>query len=89
MAKTIAEVVTGEMSSGTVYLDGFSSGRGWHVGVARDSTEPDYQLDVEPTDAVLNEVQEELEKGGLDVVRDQKSWEALLGEYDGRATLGD
>lgn len=78
VAKFISEVVKGEMRSGTVYLDGFSSGRGWYVGVARDSTEPDYRLDVEPTDAVLAEVQKGLEAGGLDVERNPKAWAAQL-----------
>lgn len=92
VAEFVAEVVAGEGGAGSVYLDGFSEGLvwsgPWYVGVATDSPEADYRLDVEPTDAVLDEVAAGLEAGGLEVIRDALMWQEIIESY-GEDLFGD
>lgn len=81
IAEFVAEVVTGEGGTGSVYLDAFSDGRAWYVGVARDSLAPDYKLTVEPTDDTLTDIEHGLVDGGLAVYRSQKEWEGKLNDW--------
>lgn len=82
----VNEVVEGENGSGSVYLDGYTTGIGWtggvYIGVATDSPEADYRLEMAPTDLLLAEIEAKLTAGGLDVYRDAGEWQKLLEEYE-------
>ena len=88
IAEFVTEVVEGEGGGGSVYLDRFSDGRDWYIGVANDALAPSYQLNVEPTAEVLAAVEAGLTAGGLSVWRDQAEWANELRRWQEMGSVG-